>query len=67
MKTLLIALLTSAAIPTSFAQQIFAQRWDDDVSQLMAVEAPIPYAELHAYALKILRDRIVAKDDAKER
>jgi hypothetical protein len=62
MRNLLIALLASAAIPASFAQS-FTQRWNDNASQLKTVQAPIPSIELHAYALKLLRLRVVAKDD----
>jgi len=50
------------------ADENFNERWNQEVSELEKVQAPIPYAKLHARALEILRERsaqllVVAKDE----
>ena len=50
------------------ADENFNERWNQEVSELEKVQAPISYAKLHARALEILRERsaqllVVAKDE----
>ena len=52
------------------ADENLNERWNQEVSDLEKVHAPIPYEKLHARALEILRERsaqlpVVAKDEEK--
>ena len=58
------SLLATALATSAEIEPNFDDRWTSANNDLMKAQPAIPYAQLHAKALEILRGRILASDEA---